>query len=251
MKSDILNNYVVKRIKSVARLLKVYDDDNNSKHLHQIRVNIKKIKAVLSYVGYVVDKKYKINKIKKLFHKAGEIREIQLNIKLLEGLKNPPDTIILKLRIKEKFLNEIFTSNISNYLKNIKKIRNEISLPTMTAKKRSIKKYIKKEIKKAERKITGNDRTNMHKLRKRLKKIMYIYKALSEKVNKIFILDSEYINQLQEKAGEWHDSYAALQFLNNQSKSTELPLSINELKFKENQLFVSLVENINFEKIFK
>ncbi len=91
----------------------------------------------------------------------------------------------------------------------------------------------------------------MHKLRKRLKKIMYIYKAISKKVNKKLVLDSEYINQLQEKAGDWHDSYAALQFLSSQSNSIELLASIVELKFKENQLFVSLVENINFEKIFK
>ncbi|MDT3738444.1 MAG: CHAD domain-containing protein [Candidatus Kapabacteria bacterium] len=144
MKTEILNGYINKRLNSVIRHIKSYEKNENSKHLHQIRVNIKKIKAMLSFAGYVFDKKYQINKIRKLFQKAGEIRELQLNIKLLEGLGNPPDKIILQLRIKEKFLNEIFTSNISNYLKNIKKIRNEISLPTMTAKKGLLKNLLEK-----------------------------------------------------------------------------------------------------------
>lgn len=251
MKTDILNKYIKKRLNSVERLLKVYDVNNNSEHLHQIRVNIKKIKAVLLFAGYALDKKYKIDKIKNLFRNAGAIRELQLTIKLLKGLQNPPDKIILKLQIEEKCLKELFTFNISNFLKIVKKISSEISLPSMPVKNKSIEKYIKKEIKKANNEITGNERTNMHQLRKRLKKIMYIYKALSEKVNKKFILDSEYINKLQEKAGEWHDTYSALQFLTDQSKSTELLVSISELKFKENELFESLIENINFEKIYK
>ena len=68
MKTEILNGYINKRLNSVIRHIKSYEKNENSKYLHQIRVNIKKIKAILLFAVYFFDKKYHINIINILFH---------------------------------------------------------------------------------------------------------------------------------------------------------------------------------------
>ncbi len=250
MKTEILNGYINKRLNSVIRHIKSYEKNENSKYLHQIRVNIKKIKAILLFAGYVFDKKYQINKIKKLFHKAGEIRELQINIRLLKTLPNKPIENITILEKRNKIIEKKFIENISKYINRLKNYHTKIQLPTKLLNQKDIKNYFKKQLEKASKEILSRDRLKMHQLRKRFKKIMYLYNALPEKYHKTFELNIDYIDELQNETGKWHDTFSTIKFLSGQRFTAVLIESINVLKVKENEQFNSLNKKINFKQFF-
>lgn len=74
MPNNLLNQYVVTRIKSITKNLSAYTKDKKPEHLHRLRLEIKKINAVFSFAKNVYGESFNTNKIKPIFKKAGKIR---------------------------------------------------------------------------------------------------------------------------------------------------------------------------------
>ena len=83
MKKNVLNSYVIDRLLSVEKNLSAYAKDKHPEHLHRLRVDIKKVKAVFSFVDKVYEEENDTNDLKTMFDDAGKIREIEINIQLL------------------------------------------------------------------------------------------------------------------------------------------------------------------------
>ena len=114
----------------------------------------------------------------------------------------------------------------------VKKFSGNLSGTVLFPKKKLIKKYFAKQIQKANKEPDHPVKKNLHRLRKRLKMLMYIYEALPVKLQKSFGLYESNIDKLQKRLGIWHDTYSAIQFFSRQRFSGK-DKYISKLKVKE------------------
>jgi CHAD domain-containing protein len=251
MKKDLLNNYINDHLNSVIQHLTAYSIDRKGEHLHLLRVDIKKIDAIVSFAEDVYDEKYETRKLNPLFRKAGQIRELQINIRLLVLLPHLPLRLITNLKKQEKNIKEQFLENIYRYCKNIKDQRGKINFPARLPKKREVVNYFKKEIRKTNLLIQSNKKKDLHRFRMKIKQLMYEYNSLPRKMQKTIRLNKTYINSLQKRLGLWHDKYAAVKFLSHQKLTNNTAEYVDILKKKENRYFNSLLNELNGRNKFK
>lgn len=249
MKSALLINYAREHLESVEKHLAAYREDGEPERLHLLRVDIKKTKAVFSFFGSIHQQQYSDNRLRPLFHKAGGIRETDICLSLLVAIPGFPEKFILQLENEKKKRKEQFVKNIPRYARSVINTRAKISLPDETVHKRSVIKYFKTEMRKV-KKITGTgNREDMHRLRMRLKKLMYLYDALPGKIQDDLKLNTREINKLQEKAGAWHDSYSSIGFISRQKIPGMKPGYLSGLEEKEKKQFKELVKKLREKDI--
>jgi len=240
MKKKVLNKYVVEHLKSVEKELSAFKKEMNPEHLHRLRVDFKKIKAVFYFAEKVYDQEFALSKkLRALFYKAGKIRELDINIQMLLVEPNPPRRLIDQLKKEKRILILRFLKKTSIYLQLTERYIKSISLPQDLPKTKVIKKYFQKEEENAKRLLSG-DRESMHKYRMKLKHLMYVSKALPEKMQKKIDWNVTEIDKLQEKLGQWHDTYAAIHFFSQMKFPKKSAEFISTLKEKEKAQFNSL-----------
>ena len=210
-------------------------------------MDIKKIRAAYYFVENLYKEEYSTNKLKPVFFKAGQIREIQINILLLSLMSLPPFKLIEQLKKKENTLTLQFIKCSLRYVRLIKNFRKNVSLPGVLPDNKSIIKYFKNEKQKANKKIENKDRESFHRYRLKIKKLMYLYNVMPKKMQKEIKFNHSVINKLQQKLGDWHDTYAAVKFLSDghfPDKTDEyfVRLKLNE-KRQFNALRRSLINN--------
>lgn len=205
-----LKTYINNRKNAVKIILEKAPESYTVETFHELRVEIKKMKALLELTAFC-NRKFKPKKtfkpFKIIFKVAGKIRELQLEQSILEEqpnfhLLNKYPRRLKKLenkKIKNFFAiaNKRLTQKLrGRYLK----IR---GLLTKTSKKK-INQYRNKtrqEIKKIICKSTFKKK-QIHNFRKRLKIYQYNEKIGNPNVQNILIPDK---NKLSDMLGEWHD----------------------------------------------
>jgi CHAD domain-containing protein len=244
MKKNLLNHYVVNLLKSIEQNLSIYIEDKQPEYLHNLRVDIKKIKAAFSFSENVYNEKYNTAKLKSLFNKAGKIREIQINIHLLGLFPHPPEMLIEQLRKKENILTQQFIKCGSRYGRLIKEFRKNVCLPEILPNKKTINKYFKKEKQKANKKLKNKDREDLHRYRAKIKKLMYVYNVLPKRIQKEIELNETEINRQQQKLGDWHDTYSTINFLSHEFFPIKTAENVVKLKEQEKRQFNALLRNL-------
>lgn len=228
MKNSLFNNYLFDLLDSLEQNLTAYITDQNPESLHRLRLDIKKIKALFSFAEYMNQEKYDATTLKPLFHKAGEIREMHINIHLLSSAPQPPKRLITQLKKEENILTQQFIEIGSGYIKLVKDFKGGICFPEIRWGKKRIIKFFEKEQKKTNEILQHIDREGLHEYRKKLKKMVYVYNALPKRIQNKIDLNEAGITKQQKKLGDWHDTYSAIHFL----ASKPLPLKTAEYVFK-------------------
>ncbi|WP_158860196.1 CHAD domain-containing protein [Lunatibacter salilacus] len=241
MEKNLLNKYVLDLLESLEQNFSAYTIHKKPKHIHQLRVDIKKLKAIFSFAKHIYKTKYNTIKLKPLFRNAGQIREIQINIRLLNSVHDPPEELISRLEKKENILIKQFIKKRSQYLKLIKDFKKKTSLPEILPHKKAIKEYFKSELKNADGILEHIDRGGMHKFRKKLKKILYIYNSLPKTIQKKIELNEVKINKQQKKLGNWHDTNSAIYFFSQEHFTAQTSKYIMKLVEKEKRQFNKLL----------
>jgi len=247
MKKNLLNHYVVDLLNSIEQHIAEFIKSKKPESLHHLRVDIKKIRAAYYFVENLYKEEYSTNKLKPVFFKAGQIREIQINILLLCLMSPPPVKLIEQLKKKENTLTLQFVKCSLRYVRLIKNFRKNVSWHGVLPNNKSIIKYFKNEKQKANKKIENKDRESFHRYRLKIKKLMYLYNVMPKKMQKEIKFNHSVINKLQQKLGDWHDTYAAVKFLSDghfPDKTDEyfVRLKLNE-KRQFNALRRSLINN--------
>ncbi|TXF74882.1 CHAD domain-containing protein [Chryseobacterium sp.] len=245
MEKNILNHYVLSLQESIERDLLSYVKNKKSERLHHLRVDIKKIKALVSFAEKVYQRKYDTALLKPLFHQAGEVRAIQINLQLLDTVPNLPEKIITQLRNKEQIASQKFIDDGPQHLMLIRYFRDETQLPKLLPEKKIIIQYFKKEWKKAENLLQHIDRGKLHRYRKKVKKILYIYEALPKKIQDKIKIDIAAVDQQQQLVGDWHDTYLAMNFLSPVHFPMQKSDYLLDLKEKEIKQFNTLRKNLH------
>jgi CHAD domain-containing protein len=248
MKTTVLTTYLDKRLDSVERNLQAYKEDNKPKRLHRLRVDIKKIRSVLRFIRKKYNQEYDLSRLKTVFYRAGTLHDQQQHIRILEEAK-ASEALISELEDQKNKHKASFVSHISHYLGYTAETRGEMALPTEKLDKKTVKEYFEKRIKKAKQDIGQQDRGKAHKFRKRLKNILYLYKALPKKLRKSIQLDAGYLDTLQDKAGNWHDTQQALTYLAENTSSQNTSESQAQLDKREKKQFEKLLGKVKRKRL--
>lgn len=188
--------------------------------IHEIRVEIKKVKAVLTLLGHS-HKKFNSHKVflpfRNIFREAGAIREPIVQQTILSKNQTPPlknrKPTLIKGEPVEKFLDDVpfFIEGILGTWKKIKPLVRKESRKDFNefAKKK------KKEIKKAL--LPSPEMENIHNTRKNIKAILY----LSKIKNYLSKAEAKFYHEMEETIGQWHDKQVLQSNLKNQNGKAE------------------------------
>ena len=245
MKTHVLSTHVFELLGSLEQNLSSYTNEQKHDYLHQLRLDIKKIRAVFSFAEKIFNEKYDVSSLRPLFQNAGKIREIHINIDHLLEAPEHPQGLIPLLKEKENILVQEFLNDDSHYHKLISDFRQQVSFPEKRPVKIKVKKFFKSEIRKADKMLQNADSEGMHRYRIKIKRMLYVFEALSKKLRKKIKLKKGKINKLQKKLGKWHDTYAAVEFYSHEDFSTKAPEYISDLKEKEIREFKTLLESLS------
>jgi CHAD domain-containing protein len=199
---------------SIIKNLENFSVNQDPECVHDLRVNIKKLRAVCSFLRKAGQEKLLPKRILGgLFDDAGEMRDLQMNIKLMEQFDQPKQ-VLETLKVNEEKLAETFVLKIPGYMKEVNRNQNSIIFSNEDPGKKHVKNYFDKMINKCIALLAGpKDPENLHRFRMLIKKLMYVLDALPRNLARPVGLNVKYLERLQKKAGEWHDAYIGWQFL--------------------------------------
>jgi CHAD domain-containing protein len=188
-----------------------YFHDPDMEILHEFRVEVKKIRSVLIQMEHVTGSK-KVKKahrqIRHIFHKAGEIRELQLESAWLHRHRKFNLLRVMEYDKMIKKYDRSFHLEIPEMLHSFIKIRASLEkiFPELTQKKSDH--YItKKWLETLHDVLAVKTETGWHETRKKIKQLLYARNWIAESVvlpvpvNRIFMV----LDNLQSLIGQWHD----------------------------------------------
>lgn len=212
--------YAEKQMSSALHLLEQYISCSDPEVLHQLRVSLKKIKAVLDYLLTLHPKKIKSlrRKLQLVFHAAGFLREAQLRLKWLKAKRFPflIQYAALDQKIKEE--EELFVFQKQDHLKKLRSVCDELAEYLKEVDADALLQYasgLKQQLEKQLQIVAKND---WHALRKLSKQLLYAHHWLTEKdrLKVLTVAAYQKFDQLQEKIGVWHDAVDLLQWLTDE-----------------------------------
>jgi hypothetical protein len=212
--------YAGRRFKNLETHLVSYQQVPEVEILHKIRVEIKKIKALLQFTNYCV-KGFRAHKafipFRTIFRKAGEIRqpEVFYKLLLLYQIKGVPDKEIPHAT-RTSQLSAAFTHNIPRLMKAVKRHEDMLKGSFPEVSKSRLRKYLKKREKQLRTQLYPKlSLKRLHKTRKVIKEILYlsgIEKNPGKKLHK-------FLDEAETLIGQWHDRQM-LTFTLVQNKNT-------------------------------
>ncbi len=211
--------YLDKEWKKMQACLKSFLETGNQDDLHKLRVQIKKLKAMLVLFEDTSAKHHLLKhfkEVKKIFRRAGEIRDAHINLQLSERyqLKNElfeqvQQKIIDEGTIEFKHKGKKFIREIKNAHKHLKK-----QLPKIH--NNSIAGYYQQKLQEVAVNLTVSGfNEDMHDNRKLIKILVYNQKIADKALNGLLPFNTEYLDKLQEAIGKWHDNILAEQLFSS------------------------------------
>jgi CHAD domain-containing protein len=243
--------------------LENYFHDPDMEILHEFRVELKKMRAVIFQMEQLTDSK-KVKKahrqIRHIFHKAGQIRELQLESVWLHRHRKFDLLRFMEYDKDIKKADRSFHLEVPEMLHSFKKIRKwlEKIFPEVTEQKSDL--YITEKWQGTLRAVMAVKTESVwHETRKEIKQLLYARNwipeaiVLSHQVNGIFLA----LDNLQSLIGQWHD----LILLENKLLSLEKKVKGRAMLIREPKVAIRKLQlekealakqiNITFGKIRK
>jgi len=203
-----LKKYYHRHLDAIESILKKPGQQYTPKDLHILRLSIKKIKTILSFLHYYdpgFNKEKYFKPFEALFRQAGEVREIQIQQTLLAQHKSNP--------LLEKYFTDL-TTDLHNHqtafsklidpnlLKKVRSNAKKVDTFFQKATNRLMNQYLLDERSRMDHLLTADKLENkeVHTLRKQIKEIYYLQKVFQPKDKRLVIAD-----EFQEMLGQWHD----------------------------------------------
>jgi hypothetical protein len=208
---------------------------------HQIRIEIKKIKAVLRLLHHN-QKNFRSHKaylpFRALFRACGEIREPFVIQGLIDKFKGFNTPIVVDLNLTSNIKNHLLT-----YIRTIKRSETEILTKTGKIKSSTYKDFLKKNKIELKNLLYPTFlQRDLHKIRKLIKEIYYLSSIRSKRknINSFYVTSADLI-------GNWHDKKTVIQKLR---KSVPLETELIQTLKTENRSDISALKKLvqNFYK---
>lgn len=235
--------YFKQHFEEVLKLMPVVLETQGETAIHQMRVEIKKLHALVKLLGKTEPKsaiKEKFIPVRRLFKKIGTIRELQLEIKKIKDLfsDNYPQTPNLTDKLEKKkgkisSHHEKWEKMIQSSFQNFINFDYSIEI-------KLLQDYFRKLITAANNLMLQE---NFHEARKNIKSVLYLKALLKVPEQESTGIDFNYLNELQEKIGNWNDLLSSSLRKNQWKENVVLETNFQELHGilkKEAQDFLDL-----------
>jgi CHAD domain-containing protein len=236
---EALLEYFQKYQQHLEHYLALCIEDPDSEIVHQLRVSIKRLRAVLHFAEHVagnddINAKKQLKSLRKLFKVAGRIRDVQVQQNLIPAYET---------RLNSKFghylsylekLEKQYVKNFNTFIENAR------PLHKLTARGELIEKSLAlltpEEIRsRAEQLISSRchhlrqmlganpDDKQLHEMRTIIKQMRYIMSVMQKSAPEsaeaaVSITD---LTEAEELLGKWHDVVVGIEFLSNFREKTE------------------------------
>ena len=236
--SAILEEYFSERLRKLFQSLETFKEKSDEDSLHDVRVEVKKLKSMRLFLKQVYpDKTVRRKKLRKLFSEAGMIRVFQLNLSWLK--KNKFHLLIEKGFHEDELRNQIhqFQSKISQAEKDLQKDFDEWKELIEKTDIKIISNFCLSLLNELKTLLCNSDNNEVwHELRKEVKRFLHVQNWNEPFSSKDFLVS---LDKLQELLGNWHD----LVVINETLLSKQLYLSENKLLKAENAKAVKKIAN--------
>ena len=231
LKKEKLEKWIKKRIQVISDHLTSYCSKREEEDLHKIRVEIKKLRALIYLVRKTGGKKHKTEKqlLKDVFKHAGRIRDAQLQLHFISELHiEDPGFLYEDLKSIERE-DHLLMLRADEYLYNIKKVQKGL-----------LKKLDEIDLQEAESLgkmewdkilyflLASVDVDRMHDERKKIKQLMYMLRILPDEVPETLAIDLKFLDDLADKIGKWHDLLITVQMLRKRNEPADMVAPIDE-----------------------
>jgi CHAD domain-containing protein len=213
--------------------LVAFDESRDEEALHRLRLQIKKIRALVQLSGHVRGRRLAkdFRPLKKMFRVAGMIRDSRSQLRLLEEHK------LVSPEYRERRVRELrdagenFSRHVRAYRKQGKKAGRMLLADLHSIHSGRIRRWVANEIIRTGLLLTksGDD---LHLARKKIKALLYVQKILPQKMAAQLRLDRGYLDSLQDNIGKWHDMLVAATDWPDKSDAGEMQM-MQECREKE------------------
>ncbi|GAB2690264.1 hypothetical protein GCM10027037_11510 [Mucilaginibacter koreensis] len=215
MKRKDESKYLAKHWKKMQQGLKAYLKTDDKEQLHTLRVEVKKLRAMLTLMQTITRNKklLKLFKpVKAVFKHAGEIRNSQINLELAQQYQLHNDEFEHTQRQHMEQCAEEFKQKAPQYLKKLKRANHRIKNSLKRVPDKSVAGFYKDQLKQIASSLAiPHFDEGLHDCRKQMKVLMYNHslseKALQDRVE----FNEQYIDDLQSHIGDWHDHVLAIE----------------------------------------
>jgi len=227
-----LVKYGNNRFRYLTIYLEKYKQDAKPEYLHQVRVELKKIKNLIDLLAFN-SKQFTppvvYEPLKNMFGEAGRIRESDVLHQLFKDykLKKFEKEIIPEVRKKKNQLITAFHQKTKQYKKIVKQTGKKSEKYLAGVNRKILRKYILKAEHKLNKKMLSKFRQDeLHKMRKRMKQIVFLSEIVSAKniPKKIKLY-----NKVQNIIGRWHDKSVLIGLLKG-NRSSSCKVVIRKLR---------------------
>jgi CHAD domain-containing protein len=213
--------FVQRQIKSLIKHLKKYKNNRDPEALHQIRVDIKKIKAALQVIkngkkGFKAHKNF--IPFRKIFRRADNIREPDVLMQMLKRYQ-PGEITDDRIFGSRKHSAKAFESDIPYFIWTVKSHAKKLEALSNKVRSDDLRKYL--QGKKQELKSLLYPRPRMriiHEVRKAVKEIIY----LSEVQDTLKGKEAKFYDKVQDTIGQLHDKQVLLGIIKNKKDETSI-----------------------------
>ncbi len=238
-----LRKYYLQQVDSIEALLHKSGHDFSPQDFHTLRLCIKKIKAVLSFLR-VYNPDFNKEKYFKpyvtLFSHAGEVREIQIQQSQLKKYTTNPllskyfHELSNDLRDHHAAFDELINQKLR---KKIKSNAKKVEAFFQKAAQKLMTKYLFEEQSNIQLLMKADKlaKKDVHDLRKQIKDIYYLQKIFQPKSNRLVVAD-----EFQEMLGQWHDNRVLAKDILEGAKNHKLqPDEVKALMSLRNKILAS------------
>jgi CHAD domain-containing protein len=225
--------------------LEAFIKEGDQEKLHQFRVNVKKIRAFLLLVDAALSQNTlskQFKPVKKIFRHGGKIREAYINLQLGTHYELKNDDFNLKQvnEMEKEIL--LFREKAKKYLKTISQVHDELEDNLEAIEDNRISEFYQNQLGQIAVTLDKHEfNEELHECRKRIKILVYNRKVAGKALNGNLNLNNDYLDQLQDSIGNWHDTTIAIELFSApelnvkpvvsriKRQNTRLRKSINEL----------------------
>ena len=245
---DWLQRYYRNLLHDYRRYLRAVIGKADAESIHELRVLIKKLRAILHFFAFVdsgFDAPAEFEPYAAIFKAAGKIRDLDITLAAVSRIEKDhklPYNNIRRLLRTERRSSAVNLRNVAGHLLTAKKIHDAGENMIMS---RSTKKEAEDFLNHTESVIRSEIQgrktdKRLHNIRKLSKDYLYVSKAA-----KLEAKNLKFIDELQKHIGDWHDLLIAVRVIEDVEKDRWNGL-LEQLKKEERKLKKNIIQLLKY-----
>ncbi|MEI6947604.1 CHAD domain-containing protein [Paraflavisolibacter sp. H34] len=220
-----LVKFIHKRCERIRNCLRVYSWGQDPEALHVLRVEVKKLKAVVQLLNACCPRpgrRAQLHGLRQIYAQAGLIRTAQVNEKLLQAYHLHNDAFERQQAaiLAEEPLR--FCSRAKAYRHRVRRAGQDLAARATSIKNACILELFRQRLDELHRFFTGDfTAEGLHERRKTLKTLLFLHSLLPAALAESLHLDLSWLDSLQERIGRWNDTDQALRLLSENALAGE------------------------------